>query len=139
MFINSRIDGVYVFLSGKNMGVFKGVGYLEDIGEFFRIDEYKVYIWIVYLRFLINMSGWWGGVYLFILFDWLIVYNGEILLYGINYRYLEMFGYKCIFRIDIEVMVYFFDFFLRKYKFFVEIAVKVLAVLFWSVIDRQSE
>ena len=38
--INDKIDGAYVFSSGKNMGVFKAVGYPEDVGEFYRLDEY---------------------------------------------------------------------------------------------------
>ena len=31
--INDKIDGAYVFSSGKNMGVFKAVGYPEDVGD----------------------------------------------------------------------------------------------------------
>ncbi|ADL43381.1 glutamine amidotransferase class-II [Caldicellulosiruptor obsidiansis OB47] len=139
MFINSRIDGAYVFSSGKNMGAFKGVGYPEDIGEFFRIDEYKAYIWTAHSRFPTNTPGWWGGAHPFTLLDWSIVHNGEISSYGTNYRYLEMFGYKCTLRTDTEVMAYLFDLLLRKHKLSVEIAAKALAAPFWSVIDRQDE
>jgi len=39
MHINQGIDGAFVMSSGKNMGVFKGVGYPEDIGRFFRLEE----------------------------------------------------------------------------------------------------
>ncbi len=39
--INSTIEGAYVFSSGKNMGVFKAVGYPEDVGEFYRLEEYE--------------------------------------------------------------------------------------------------
>ena len=38
--INSTIDGAYVFSSGKNMGVFKAVGFPEDVGRFYRLEEY---------------------------------------------------------------------------------------------------
>ena len=34
-----------MFSSGKNMGVFKAVGYPEDVGEFYRLDEYEGYCW----------------------------------------------------------------------------------------------
>ncbi|MBQ9346199.1 MAG: hypothetical protein IJT94_02510, partial [Oscillibacter sp.] len=34
MRINTGFDGAYVFSSGKNMGVFKAVGYPEDVGAF---------------------------------------------------------------------------------------------------------
>ena len=39
--INTGIDGAHVFSSGKNMGVFKGVGYPEDVGRFYRLEEYE--------------------------------------------------------------------------------------------------
>ena len=41
MHINTNIDGAFVASSGKNMGAFKGVGFPEEIGEFFRLEEYK--------------------------------------------------------------------------------------------------
>ena len=37
MRINQELTGAHVFSCGKNMGVFKGVGYPEDIGEFYRL------------------------------------------------------------------------------------------------------
>ena len=40
--INNSIDGAYVFSCGKNMGVFKAVGYPEDVAEF-----YRQYSWMV--------------------------------------------------------------------------------------------
>jgi len=94
MEINSTIDGAFVASSGKNMGVFKGVGYPEDIGVFYKLDEYKAYIWTSHGRFPTNTPGWWGGAHPFSLLDWSIVHNGEISSYGINKRYLEPFGYK---------------------------------------------
>ena len=41
MAINTRIKGAYVFSCGKNMGVFKAVGYPEDVGYFYRLEEYE--------------------------------------------------------------------------------------------------
>ena len=43
--INGSIRGAFVASSGKNMGAFKGVGYPEDIGEFYRITDYKAWAW----------------------------------------------------------------------------------------------
>jgi len=139
MAINSQIEGAFVFSSGKNMGAFKGVGYPEDIGEFFRIDEYKAYIWTSHSRFPTNTPGWWGGAHPFTLLDWSIVHNGEISSYGTNFRYLEMFGYKCTLRTDTEVMAYLFDLLLRKHNLSVDIVTKALAAPFWSVIERENE
>lgn len=59
--INTELQGAYVFSSGKNMGVFKAVGYPEDVGEFYRLDEYKAYCWTAHGRYPTNTPGWWGG------------------------------------------------------------------------------
>ncbi len=50
-YINAHIDGAFVASSGKNMGAFKGVGYPEEIGEYYRIDEYKAWLWTAHGRF----------------------------------------------------------------------------------------
>ena len=39
MEINTKLKGAYVFSSGKNMGTFKAVGYPEDVGRFYRLEE----------------------------------------------------------------------------------------------------
>ncbi len=38
--VNNEIDGAFIFSSGKNMGCFKAVGYPEDVGEFYMLDQY---------------------------------------------------------------------------------------------------
>ena len=76
--INTCIKGAYVFSSGKNMGVFKAVGYPEDVGEFYRLDEYEGYCWTAHGRYPTNTPGWWGGAHPFAMLDYSIVHNGEI-------------------------------------------------------------
>jgi len=139
MDINSKLDGTFVASSGKNMGAFKGVGYPEDIGIFYKLDEYKGYIWTAHGRFPTNTPGWWGGAHPFCLLDWSIVHNGEISSYGINKRYLEPFGYKLELRTDTEVVAYLFDLLVRRHKMPMELAVKALASPFWKNIDRMPE
>ncbi len=65
MRINTTIDGAYVLSSGKNMGVFKAVGYPEDVGEFYRLEEYEAYSWTAHGRYPTNTPGWWGGAHPF--------------------------------------------------------------------------
>ncbi len=139
MDINSKLDGTFVASSGKNMGAFKGVGYPEDIGIFYKLDEYKGYIWTAHGRFPTNTPGWWGGAHPFCLLDWSIVHNGEISSYGINKRYLEPFGYKLELRTDTEVVAYLFDLLVRRHKMPMELAVRALASPFWKDIDRMPE
>jgi glutamate synthase domain-containing protein 1 len=138
MHINHDIDGAFVFSSGKNMGAFKGVGFPEDISEFFRLDEYKGYIWTAHNRFPTNTPGWWGGAHPFTILDWSIVHNGEISSYGINKRYLEMFGYKCTLLTDTEVVAYMLDLLIRRHGLSYEVACKALASPFWHEIEMMD-
>jgi glutamate synthase domain-containing protein 1 len=139
MNINSSVDGAFVASSGKNMGVFKGVGYPEEIGHYFRLEEYEGNTWTGHNRFPTNTPGWWGGAHPFALLDWTIVHNGEISSYGINSRYLEQFGYKCTLGTDTEVAAYLFDLLLRRHKLPMELACKALASPLWDEIDRMPE
>ncbi len=139
MEINSEVEGAFVASSGKNMGAFKGVGYPEDIGVFYKLDEYKAYIWTAHGRFPTNTPGWWGGAHPFCLLDWSIVHNGEISSYGINKRYLEPFGYRMELRTDTEVVAYLFDLLVRRHNLPIELAAKVLASPFWEDIDRMPD
>jgi glutamate synthase domain-containing protein 1 len=136
MAINADVEGAFVFSSGRNMGVFKGVGFPEDIGAFFRLDDYEAYSWIAHGRFPTNTTGWWGGAHPFGLLDWAIVHNGEISSYGINRRYLANFGYDCALQTDTEVIAYLFDLLLRKHALPLEAACMAMAPPFWSQIAR---
>jgi len=139
MDINAQISGAFVASSGRNMGAFKGVGFPEEIGEFYRLDEYQGWTWTGHGRFPTNTPGWWGGAHPFCLLDYSIVHNGEISSYGINQRYLEAFGYRCSLRTDTEVVTYLFDLMLRRHRLPVEIACRALASPFWKDIDLMPE
>ncbi|MDP2744627.1 MAG: glutamine amidotransferase family protein [Dehalococcoidia bacterium] len=136
MQINTCIEGAFVFSSGKNMGVFKGAAYPEDIASYFRLEEYAGYLWTAHGRFPTNTPGWWGGAHPFNILDWTVVHNGEISSYGINRRYLEMFGYACTLQTDTEVIAYAVDLLMRRHKLPLEAAVSVLAPAFWEEIER---
>jgi glutamate synthase domain-containing protein 1 len=139
MLINSTVDGAFVASSGKNMGAFKGVGYPEEIGHYFLLEEYEGHTWVGHNRFPTNTPGWWGGAHPFTLLDWSIVHNGEISSYGINSRYLEQFGYKCTLGTDTEVAAYLFDLLLRRHRLPLSLACKALASPLWDEIDRMPE
>ena len=57
--VNIHIDGAYVFSSGKNMGVFKAVGFPEDVGRFYMLDEYEGWCFTAHGRYPTNTPGWW--------------------------------------------------------------------------------
>ena len=139
MRINNEIEGAFVVSSGKNMGAFKGVGYPEEIADFFRLEEYSGYTWTAHNRFPTNTPGWWGGAHPFTLLDWSIVHNGEISSYGINKRYLEMYGYLCTMLTDTEVVAYMLDLLIRKHGLTAELASLALASPFWESIDQMDK
>lgn len=137
--INSAISGAYVFSSGKNMGTFKAVGYPEDVGKFYRIDEIEGYSWTAHGRYPTNTPGWWGGAHPFSLLDFSVVHNGEISSYDANRRFVEMFGYRCSLQTDTEVITYILDYLIRRQGLTPEESANVIAAPFWSTIERKSE
>lgn len=139
MQINSRIEGAFIFSSGKNMGVFKGVGTPEDIYNFYRLDQYEGYTWLAHNRFPTNTPGWWGGAHPFNLLGLSIVHNGELSSYGINRRYLEEYGYVCSMQTDSEAVAYLLDLLVRKHGLSVFDAAMVLAPPYWSQIERMED
>jgi glutamate synthase domain-containing protein 1 len=136
MDINRRIDGAYVFSSGKNMGVFKGVGFPEEIAEFFGLADYRGYIWTAHGRFPTNTQAWWGGAHPFNVLDWTVVHNGELSSYGANRRFLEMYGYVCTMHTDTEVLAYAVDLLARKHGLPIETVMDVFSPPVWEQIER---
>ncbi|MFC1754384.1 glutamine amidotransferase family protein [Thermoproteota archaeon] len=139
MEINNSSKGAYVFSSGKNMGVFKGIGWPREIAKYFRLSDYKGYLWLSHSRFPTNSNAWWGGAHPFAYLDTTIVHNGEISSYGSNKRYLEMLGYKCTFKTDTEIFSFALDYLLRKNNLPAEIVAKIFAPAFWKDIDKMPE
>lgn len=139
MKINTRIKGAYVFSSGKNMGTFKAVGYPEDVGAFYRLEEYEGYSWTAHGRYPTNTPGWWGGAHPFTLLDWSVVHNGEISSYDANRRFIEMFGYQCTLQTDTEVITYVTDYLVRVQGLTLEEAAGVIAAPFWRTIEGKTD
>jgi glutamate synthase domain-containing protein 1 len=138
MIINTQIEDAFVFSSGKNMGVFKGVGYPEDIAQYFCLEDYEGYLWTAHGRFPTNTPGWWGGAHPFNILDWIVIHNGEIASYGTNRRYLETYGYYCTLQTDSEVIAYAVDLLMRRQKHPIEVVAKIFAPPVWEVIDRMN-
>lgn len=137
--INTQISGAYVFSSGKNMGVFKAVGFPEDVGRFYRLEEYSGYCFTAHGRYPTNTPGWWGGAHPFTLLNYSVVHNGEISSYEVNRRAMEMYGYKCTLQTDTEVITYIIDYLHRKKKLTLSETASVIAAPFWQTIENMPE
>lgn len=136
--VNTRIEGAYVFSSGKNMGVFKAVGFPEDVGRFYRLEEYEGYCFTAHGRYPTNTPGWWGGAHPFALLDYSVVHNGEISSYDANRRAIEMYGYKCTLQTDTEVITYMIDYLHRKKTLELTEIASVMAAPFWQTIEDMT-
>ncbi|MCL2053949.1 MAG: glutamine amidotransferase family protein [Oscillospiraceae bacterium] len=134
--VNTQIKGAYVFSSGKNMGVFKAVGFPEDVGRFYRLEEYAGYCFTAHGRYPTNTPGWWGGAHPFALLDYSVVHNGEISSYDANRRAIEMHGYKCTLQTDTEVITYIIDYLNRKQGLSFKETAAVIAAPFWQTIEK---
>jgi glutamate synthase domain-containing protein 1 len=139
MVANTTIPDAFIFSSGKDMGVFKGNGFPEDVASFYRLEEYQGYLWTAHGRFPTNTPGWWGGAHPFNILDWTVVHNGEISSYGINRRYLEMHGYHCTMQTDTEVASYAVDLLVRRHGLSTATMAKVLAPPLWEEVDRMPQ
>jgi glutamate synthase domain-containing protein 1 len=139
MSVNTARNGTLIFSSGKNLGVFKASGWPEEVADFYRIQDYKGYLWLAHNRYPTNTAGWWGGAHPFNLLGWSVVHNGEITSYGTNQRYIESYGYKCTMYTDTEVVAYLVDLLVRKHGLSEKMAVRALAPPFWNEIDRMPK
>jgi glutamate synthase domain-containing protein 1 len=136
--INTKDNGAYVFSSGKDMGVFKAVGFPEDVGRFYKLEEYEGYCFTAHGRYPTNTPGWWGGAHPFALLDYSVIHNGEISSYDANRRAIEMYGYKCTLLTDTEVITYIIDYLHRKKKLSLDEIAAVVAAPFWQTIERMD-
>ena len=136
--VNTGFKGAYVFSSGKNMGVFKAVGYPEDVGRFYQLEEYEGYCFTAHGRYPTNTPGWWGGAHPFALLDYSVVHNGEISSYDANRRAIEMYGYKCSLQTDTEVITYIVDYLHRKKGLSLTEVASVVAAPFWQTIEKME-
>ncbi|MDR0330192.1 MAG: glutamine amidotransferase family protein [Chitinispirillales bacterium] len=134
--VNTKIGGAFVFSSGKNMGAFKAVGFPEDVGRFYKLDEYEGWCFTAHGRYPTNTPGWWGGAHPFGLLDYSVVHNGEISSYDANRRAIEMHGYKCTLLTDTEVITYIIDYLHRKKSLTLTEIASVIAAPFWQTIER---
>jgi glutamate synthase domain-containing protein 1 len=136
--VNTMITGAYVFSSGKNMGVFKAVGFPEDVGRFYKLEEYEGWCFTAHGRYPTNTPGWWGGAHPFALLDYSVVHNGEISSYDANRRAIEMYGYKCTLQTDTEVITYIIDYLHRKRGLAFDEIASVVAAPFWQTIENMT-
>ena len=61
--INTCITGAYVFPAERIWAYLRPWAILEDVGRFYRLEEYEGYSWTAHGRYPTNTPGWWGGAH----------------------------------------------------------------------------
>ena len=118
----------FVESHGKNLVVFKLVGYAEDAVRYYKLDEFKAHIWIGHQRYPTKGRVWHpGGAHPFIGLHEALVHNGDFANYARVTKYLKQRHIVPLFLTDTEVSVQLFDLWTRVYKYPLEYTIEAMA------------
>src|SRR2546425_1619963 len=118
----------FVVSHGKNMVVLKLVGYGDDVVRYYRLENFKAYVWIGHHRYPTKGRGWHpGGAHPLVGLHEALVHNGEFANYHSIMEYLAQRNIHPLFLTDTEVSVLLFDLLSRVYKYPLEYLIEALA------------
>ena len=118
----------FVVSHGKNMLIFKLVGYAEQVIQYYKLEDFPAYVWIGHHRYPTKGRVWHpGGAHPFIGLNEALIHNGEFSNYHSVSEYLAQRNIYPLFLTDTEVSVYLFDLFSRVYKYPTEYVIEALA------------
>ena len=139
MRVNTTHKGSLIFSSGKNMGVFKASGWPEQVANFYRIEDYKGYLWLAHNRNLQTLPAGGEEHTPSTSLTGALSITVKSLWNRTNQRYIESYGYKCTMFTDTEVVAYLVDLLVRKDGLSEKLAMRALAPPFWDEIDEMQE
>jgi glutamate synthase domain-containing protein 1/formylmethanofuran dehydrogenase subunit C len=118
----------FVLSHGKNILVFKIVGYAEQVIQYYKLDQTEAYIWIGHHRYPTKGVVWHpGGAHPFIGLNDALVHNGDFSNYHGVTEYLAQFNVYPLFLTDTEVAAYLFDLYSRVFDYSNEHIIEALA------------
>ncbi|MFW9856714.1 MAG: hypothetical protein ACFFFG_16805 [Candidatus Thorarchaeota archaeon] len=118
----------FVLSHGKNMLVFKIVGYGHQVIQYYQLLNVSGHIWIGHHRYPTKGTVWHpGGAHPFIGLHEVLVHNGDFSNYHSVSEYLAQRNIYPLFLTDTEVAVYLFDLWDRIYKYPLEYVLEALA------------
>jgi glutamate synthase domain-containing protein 1/glutamate synthase domain-containing protein 3 len=118
----------FVLSHGKNLFVFKIVGYAEEAIKYYGLDEVKAHLWIGHQRYPTKGRVWHpGGAHPFVGLHEALVHNGDFANYYSVTQYLAQRNIKPLFLTDTEVSVLLFDLLSRVYNYPLEYVIEALA------------
>jgi len=118
----------FVLSHGRNLLIFKLVGYAEQNVEYYQLQDFKAHVWIAHQRYPTKGRVWHpGGAHPFIGLNEALVHNGDFANYHSVCEYLRQRNIRQQFLTDTEVSVQLFDLWDRVYKYPLEYIIEALA------------
>ncbi len=118
----------FVLSHGRNLLIFKLVGYAEQNVEYYQLQDFKAHVWIAHQRYPTKGRVWHpGGAHPFIGLNEALVHNGDFANYHSVCEYLRQRNIRQQFLTDTEVSVQLFDLWDRGYKYPLEYIIEALA------------
>lgn len=118
----------FVLCHGRDMLVFKIVGYAEQAAEYYRLHDVTAHVWISHQRYPTKGRVWHpGGAHPFIGVNEALVHNGDFANYHRVTEYLRQRNIVPLFLTDTEVSVLLFDLWARVYGYPLEVVLEALA------------
>ena len=118
----------FVLSHGRNMAVFKLVGYAEEAVRYYKLDRFRAHVWIGHQRYPTKGRVWHpGGAHPFIGLHEALVHNGDFANYARVAKYLRQRNITPLFLTDTEVSVLLFDLWTRVYRYPLEYAIEAMA------------
>ena len=130
----------FVLSHGRNLLVFKIVGYAEQIVQYYRLEDLRAHVWIAHQRYPTKGRVWHpGGAHPFVGLNEALVHNGDFANYHSVTEYLLQRNIRPQFLTDTEVSVLLFDLWSRVYKYPLEYVIEALAPTTELDFDRLPE
>jgi glutamate synthase domain-containing protein 1/glutamate synthase domain-containing protein 3 len=118
----------FVLSHGRDLLVFKLVGYAEQNIEYYQLQDFKAHAWIAHQRYPTKGRVWHpGGAHPFVGLNEALVHNGDFANYYSVCEYLRQRNIRQQFLTDTEVSVQLFDLWDRVYKYPLEYIIEALA------------
>jgi glutamate synthase domain-containing protein 1/glutamate synthase domain-containing protein 3 len=118
----------FVLSHGRDLLVFKLVGYAEQNVQYYQLQDFKAHAWIAHQRYPTKGRVWHpGGAHPFVGVNEALVHNGDFANYYSVCEYLRQRNIRQQFLTDTEVSVQLFDLWDRVYKYPLEYIIEALA------------
>jgi glutamate synthase domain-containing protein 1/glutamate synthase domain-containing protein 3 len=118
----------FVLCHGRDLLVFKIVGYAEQAIAYYQLDDLTAHVWISHQRYPTKGRIWHpGGAHPFIGVNEALVHNGDFANYHRVTEYLHQRNIVPLFLTDTEVSVLLFDLWDRIYGYPLEVLLEALA------------